>query len=385
MTDSNETIVMTGATGFLGSHLMAALVQRGDRLIILGRPQGTRPLRERVDALLASLGATPKKHQVDVLEADFSDPSCGLNWHQYAGVCLKATHFLHCASDTRFSETNRLASIQTNVRSLASIIELARRSRAAYFHYVSTAYVFGAETSSCPEAPVIAARHANVYEETKAWAERDVAEECSRLGIPYTILRPSIVYGDSRTGQATRFTALYHHVRSLSAIRDIYLKEIRELGGEKARRHGIYLDADGTLHLPLRIHLPRRGSVNLIPIDYFVAAVLAVLDRPDSDTIYHLTSNRPVSMEELACYCERFLNIRGIKVHYGPAPEGFAPNPAEALFDKFVEPYRPYLSDIRNFERRHTDVATEGIDPPELTYDVFERCMAFAAGANWGR
>ncbi|HZV82875.1 MAG TPA: SDR family oxidoreductase, partial [Geobacteraceae bacterium] len=215
-------------------------------------------------------------------------------------------------------------------------------------------------------------------------AEREVAGRCRMHGIPFTIIRPSIVYGDSRSGRANRFNALYIHVKSLFYIREIYLKDIHEHGGRKAKECGISLDDKGVLHLPLQVAVAHRGHVNLIPIDYFVTATLAILEQAQPGEIYHLTSDSPKTLEELASYCESFLHLRGIEIAYGE-PVGRALNPPEAMFNRFIEPYLPYLADTRTFERRNTIAATAGLHPPEFTYDVFERCMAYAVRANWGK
>jgi nucleoside-diphosphate-sugar epimerase len=226
---------------------------------------------------------------------------------------------------------------------LKEIIAFAKDSNASFFHYVSTAYVAGRTSSVCPEAPVYADEFANIYEETKAQAEKEVAARCTMYRIPFTILRPSIVYGDSRSGRANRFNALYYHVKSLYYIREIYINDILKQGGRKSREWGIYLDEKGTLHLPLSIFLAQRGYVNLIPIDYFVSAVLSVLGKAEAGSVYHITSDAPRTTEELASYCESFLKIKGIEIVYGNSSNGALSNPAKALFNRFVEPYRPYL------------------------------------------
>ncbi len=53
-------------------------------------------------------------------------------------------------------------------------------------------------------------------------------------------------------------------------------------------------------------------------------------------------------------------------------------NPAEELFDRFIEPYRPYLSDNRIFDRANTDLVTDNLNPPEFTYEIFKNCMEYA-------
>jgi len=202
--------------------------------------------------------------------------------------------------------------------------------------------------------------------------------------IPFTIIRPSIVYGDSRSGRANRFNALYNHVKSLYYIREIYLNDIQNHGGRRSEACGIYLDDKGILHLPLRVIISHRGHINLIPIDYFVSATLSILEHTNSGAIYHITSDAPKTLEDLALYCESFLKVRGIEIVCGDISK-VAFNPPEALFNRFIEPYLPYLSDTRTFARGNTDDVTAGLVLPEFTYDVFERCMDYAVSVHWGK
>ena len=60
-------------------------------------------------------------------------------------------------------------------------------------------------------------------------------------------------------------------------------------------------------------------------------------------------------------------------------------NPAEELFDRFMEPYRFYLSDNRYFERSNTDSITDNLQPPEFSYEIFRNCMDYAISVNWGK
>jgi nucleoside-diphosphate-sugar epimerase len=376
--------VVTGATGFLGSHLMAALMRRGERVVVLGRSSQGNSLMERISRQLAWFALADRADLVTALETDLLKPQLGLEPDCYRELLSQSPRIVHLASDTRFARNNRERSLETNVHSLERMIEFAAAGHAPWFHYVSTAYVAQGESQRCLEEPVRHACFANVYEETKALAESRVAQLCSDRAVPYTILRPSIVYGDAATGRSNSFTALYHHVKALQLIKGIYLSDIENQGGAKARASGIRLDADGTLQLPIRIYLAHRGFVNLIPVDYFVEAALAVIERPRCAGIYHLTSGAPSTMEELAGYCERFLKVRGIEICYGEPPAGYRPNPAESLFNKMIEPYRPYLCDTRVFDRSNLDAAAPGQHPPRLSYPIFERCMRYAVSVDWG-
>jgi nucleoside-diphosphate-sugar epimerase len=381
--DDRRAVVLTGATGFLGGHLLAALVGLGHTVIVLGRPSRETPLAERIDHLLDWFGLADRRSAIQTYEADLTIEGFGLSPGPYGALCDTAGPILHCASDTRFSERKRLEIADANLNGLNGVLALARDAKSPWFHYVSTAYAAGTDQTVCREELGNPQGFANVYEETKAQAEQRVSSECIRQNIPFTLIRPSIVYGDSRSGRSTGFQALYFHVRSLLNIRDIYLGDLQDHGGRKSREVGVQPDGQGNLILPLRVYLPSRGTVNLIPVDYFVSSALRILENPQDGGVYHITSDRPKAMDELAVYCERFLNIRGIEIVDGPPPKGNLRNPAEELFNRSIEPYRPYLSDTRTFERARTIQVTEGLPVPELTYDVFKRCMDFAVEVGW--
>ena len=69
-----NTFVLTGATGFLGGHLMAALVKSGERLIVLGRASPELSLAERVGRQLHWFGLDDRSDQVETLEGDLLEP-----------------------------------------------------------------------------------------------------------------------------------------------------------------------------------------------------------------------------------------------------------------------------------------------------------------------
>jgi len=78
------------------------------------------------------------------------------------------------------------------------------------------------------------------------------------------------------------------------------------------------------------------------------------------------------------------MRIRGVEIIYGKAGNNVMRNPVEELFDRFIEPYRPYLSDNRIFDRVNTDLVTDNLQPPEFTNEIFKNCMEYAISVNWG-
>jgi nucleoside-diphosphate-sugar epimerase len=385
MPDKHKPVIaLTGATGFLGSHLMASLLLKGYNIVVLGRSAKNESLIQRISRLLHWFGIDNCSDQVTCVDTDLSLDDLGIPKDEYSGLCSVVGSVIHCASDTSFSENKREKVMAANINNLKGILEFSKNAQAGFFHYISTAYVAGTGDIYCKEILSMAKSFTNVYEESKAAAENIISRYCETNSINLSIIRPSIVYGDSQTGRSLKFNALYFPIRSAQSIRDIYLNDLNNNGGIKAAKNGIYVDKDGYLFLPLKIYLPGEGDLNIIPVDYFVNATIKIIENCTHNGIYHLTSSIPTTMKIVAGYYQQLMKVKGVEIIYGPQPGNILRNPAEELFDRFIEPYRPYLSDNRIFDRTNASLATENLNPPEFTYEIFKTCMEYAIGVNWG-
>lgn len=380
---NKPVIALTGATGFLGSHLMAAMLSKGYNIIVFGRSAKNESLEERISRLLQWFGID-SSDQVTCIDADLSQDNLGISTGEYSRLCSVVDSVIHCASDTSFSESKREKVMAANINNLKGILEFSKNAHVSFFHYISTAYVAGTGVTYCEETLSSVKTFTNVYEESKAEAEKIISRFCEKNSISLSIIRPSIVYGDSQSGRSLKFNALYFPVRSAQAIRDIYLNDLLNNGGLKAAKNGIFIDKEGYLFLPLKIYLPHEGDINIIPVDYFVNTTIKIIENCSNNGIYHLTNPFRTTMKIVAKYYEQLMKVRGVEIIYGPMPDDLLRNPAEELFDRFIEPYRPYLSDNRVFDRTNTILATDNLIPPEFTYDIFKTCMEYAIKVNWG-
>ena len=382
--ENKPTIALTGATGFLGSHLMAAILSKGYNIIVFGRSAKNESLEERISRLLQWFGIDSCLDQVTCVDTDLSQDNLGIPTGEYSRLCSVVDSVIHCASDTSFSESKREKVMAANINNLKGILEFSKNAHVNFFHYISTAYVAGTGVTYCKETLSSVKTFTNVYEESKAEAEKIISRFCEKNSICLSIIRPSIVYGDSQSGRSLKFNALYFPVRSAQTIRDIYLNDILNNGGLKAAKNGIFIDKEGYLFLPLKIYLPHEGNINIIPVDYFVNTTIKIIENCSSNGIYHLTNPFHTTMKIIAKYYEQLMKVTGVEIIYGPMPDDLLRNPAEELFDRFIEPYRPYLSDNRVFDRTNTLLATDNLNPPEFTYDIFKTCMEYAIKVNWG-
>jgi nucleoside-diphosphate-sugar epimerase len=381
------TIFLTGGTGFLGSHLAVHLLSRGYRVVMLARKSNHMGAQERVIRLLNWFAISPDRGwKLEVMEGDIEEPDLGLGRETYDHLARSIDEIIHAASNTSFAERKRQQVESCNVTGLRNVLELARQSKCRFFHYISTAYVAGERQGVCKEELVEQNRFTNVYEETKYRGERMVADVCTGEGIRHTMYRPSIVYGDSRTGKSIRFNAVYYPVRTLLFLKSLYEIDIRERGGKKAAEIGVRLQKDGSLRLPIRVTITDNGGVNLIPVDHFVEAFTAIMETSLGGGVFHIVNSKLKRCEELIDYTQRLFGMKGIRPVTACDGDNCERNPLEALFDGYVEAYAPYIRDTRIFENRKTArvLVSRSIACPDLDFEIFSRCMHYAIEVGWG-
>jgi nucleoside-diphosphate-sugar epimerase len=379
--------LLTGATGFLGSHIAAELLKRGFRVAALARPANGLGAEARMARLLDWHGVPPPlRRGLEVIEGDITRADLGLGPVRLRSVLAGTDEAIHCASNTSFSERKREEVEAVNSEGLSRLLDFARAGSTYFFHYVSTAFVAGKSAGPCPEALAPVPEFHNVYEETKSRGERMVADACREAGLAFSIYRPSIVYGDSRTGRSLLFNAVYYPVRAAVFLKDVYEKDIRERGGKKAGEMGVFIEPDGTLHLPLRVETAGHAGINLIPVDFFTEAFAALLEEAPGGGVFHVVNPRSAPIARIIDYTCRFFRLSGIRAC---APEEFLTRPRnalETLFANAIEAYGPYMKDARSFDTSVSRPILEarGIVCPDFDYGVFSRCMEFAVRTGWG-
>lgn len=163
--------------------------------------------------------------------------------------------------------------MRVNVTGTCNVNLFAKSMRnLRHYHYVSTCYVAGKRRGRILETELKhAAGFRNYYEETKYLAETEVA--ALKADLPITIHRPSVVCGDSLTGETTKFDGVYFLIRYL--LKAPRLFSILNIGNREVR-------------------------LNLVPVDFVVEGLSALArDQRALGKTLQLADPNPLSTREL--------------------------------------------------------------------------------------
>jgi thioester reductase-like protein len=262
-------VLLTGFPGFLGSELLFRSIERGsDRFSCLVQGKFL-PVAERK---LEEWGATrPEiRKRVKLVEGDITLPGLGI---ADSGLLIDVDRVQHFAAVYDLNVKKEVAQ-RINVDGTVNILRFCEGlSRLKRLEYVSTCYVSGKYDGVFKEEDLEQATvFNNFYESTKHSAEKAVRASM-RQGLPATIFRPSIVVGNSRTGETQKFDGPYFVMQWLL----------------RQGKHAI---------LP-RLGDPDRYSINLVPSDFVVDAIAALCAAPDSTgKTFQLADPAPLTIRE---------------------------------------------------------------------------------------
>lgn len=206
-------LLVTGGTGFIGSHLAEEGRRRGAEVVVFGltdRPE------ERANAeLLRGIGA-------EVLPGSITDQR----------LCREAmkgvTHVFHLAVAMREGGKSDEFFESINLDGTRHLLEAASGQRVQRFVYCSTIGIYGHRAAGITreESPLAPG---NIYERTKVSAERLVREFAEKCNLSAVVLRPADVYGP-------------RDQRLLKLFKGVSRGRFPLFGSGEGRRHMVYVD-----------------------------------------------------------------------------------------------------------------------------------------------
>jgi NAD(P)-dependent dehydrogenase (short-subunit alcohol dehydrogenase family) len=252
---------VTGATGFIGRHLVGELLKREGTVYALVR-EGS---RGRLDALGEALDAGDRLVPV---AGDLSAPALGID-----AFDAPIDHVFHLAAVYDI-EADEESSVRANVDGTRHVAEFANAREVGRFHHTSSIAVAGDYRGVFQEDMFDEGQKLpHHYHRTKYESEQHAREHVrSRL----VVYRPGIVIGHSETGEMDKVDGPYYFFKLLQKLRRA-VPEWFPLAG------------------------PEGGKTNLVPVDFVARAMDHIAHVPDAELpgdTFHLVDPETMSVGE---------------------------------------------------------------------------------------
>ena len=375
-----DSILLTGATGALGSMLLQRLCHQGYDVICIVRAQDRSAARARIRALVGEY-----HERVRVIRGDVTEPRCGVSDFDREILTGQVRRVLHCAASINFQD--RKETELTNVAGTLHVLELTDILDASHVLHVSTAYVVGDAPYLGEQDLSLGQRWNNSYEESKFVGEKIVhAWALNRDDRRFTIFRPSILIG-CEDGTTSTFDGYYRCFEPIHRL----AQNLRARGG-KPLPPDVSVTSSGVVSVPLAVLLADQ-RVNVVPMDWVTDMIVAAVEAPGRNETYHLVHHDPVRLHNIASWSLDRLKVKGITFCGTQREKDDIVKTQSPLvrrlqqqIDAVHDAYVPYFISDPQFqtEAAKRNLGTKFSLPPIIDEPFIERTLTAVLQSNWG-
>lgn len=272
-------VILTGATGVLGSHIMYEILEYFiqnaivGKLYLISRGKGKVSAKERINKLLSS-SYTPRilkeksleklRQYIEIIDVDFSVI------HEVYSQELQGAYFIHSAGYVNLStdDEQREKIFEENTTFTKTIFNTFKPF-IGKFIYISTAFSSGERKGLIDNDfhnlnfdPTFR----NSYENAKFESEKFVIAQCTSLGLPFQVLRPSVIGGKMLGTENNYF---------IPKFMVFYL--LAKFFHFTANR--------GNKQQNIRFIVNSATGLNIIPVDYVAKVILNTFQRNDIEQL----------------------------------------------------------------------------------------------------
>jgi thioester reductase-like protein len=260
------TYFVTGATGFVGRHLVERLLERDGDVHVLVR-EGS---QERLARLVERWGAGARE-RVKPVVGDLTEARLGLSDDQVEQLAGVVEHLFHLAAIYDMTADDA-SNERLNVGGTRNVVALANALGAGCLHHVSSVAVAGERRGLFREDHFDEGQKLpSAYHRTKFLAEKHVRDAAT---VPWRVYRPAIVVGHSQTGEMDKVDGPYYFFKAIQKVRGVLPQWVPLVG-------------------------PELGYTNIVPVDYVAAAIDHIAHQPGLDgQAFHLTNPVPMRVGE---------------------------------------------------------------------------------------
>lgn len=342
-------ILLTGATGFVGKQLTIRLLNEGHTVYALARNE------RKADTLIESL-PVELQNKLFIIEGNITNDRAGVSADHIERLKGTIDTVYHIAAYLSFDDSEKEKTFDINVNGTRNILEFSKVIQAKNFFHVSTAYTLGDQLYATENLHSVENGFVNYYEQSKCYAEHLVFEYEDHFNV--SIFRPSIIIGDSKTGEAETTFALYGVIRSFEIMKK-RIERKKEMPSDRIK----FLCAQDT-------------AQNLVPVDYVVDVLVAGLENSKNKEIYHITNSQPPTnllvFETLKSVLD-FNQVELVSTSYdGKLTE------QEMKFNEPMKVFHQYLDKTLTFDDTNTRklLSESNVQTLDLNNDVLRTIIA---------
>ncbi|MFN3295129.1 SDR family oxidoreductase [Caldimonas sp.] len=285
---------VTGATGFIGKRLVKKLLERRGAVVYFLLRQES---QAKVPELLAYWGVS--KARAIPVHGDLTQRRLGVAAEDVKALKGQIDHFYHLAAvyDLAAASDTQVA---VNVDGTRHTVEFAKAIEAAHFHHVSSIAAAGLYEGVFREDMFEEAENLDhPYFHTKHESEKLVRKECK---LPWTVYRPAMVVGDSRTGEMDKIDGPYYFFKLIQRLRQLLPPWMPMVGLE-------------------------GGRVNIVPVDFVVDAIdhISHAKTPLAGKCFHLVDPKGYRVGDVLDIFSKAAHAPKMNVFVNAALLGFIP------------------------------------------------------------
>ena len=284
---------VTGASGFIGRRLVKKLLSRRGAVVHFLIRQSS---QDKVAELLAYWGVDEKRAKP--VFGDLVQPRLGLTkaaLKQLGGI----DHFFHLAAVYDLG-ADAESQVQINIEGTRNAVVAANEMKAGCFQHVSSIAAAGLYEGVFREDMFEEAENLDhPYFQTKHESEKIVRKECK---VPWRVYRPSLVVGDSATGEMDKIDGPYYFFKLIQRMRQMLPPWMPTLGIE-------------------------GGRINIVPVDFVVAAVDHIAHQKGHDgKAFHIVDPTPYRVGDILNIFASAAHAPQFALRLNAALLGFIPN-----------------------------------------------------------
>lgn len=271
---SERTLLITGGNGFIGKRILENYLNHDMEIVLLTQDKFMVETQQLIETWKSIHGTRARLRAV---RGDITMPGLGLSRDDLAGLADTVTDAIHLAAAYNLAIRKSVADL-INVQGTRNTMELfSELPSLRRLAYMSTTSITGTHEGIFTEDDFdTGQKFKNYYESTKFKAEAIVREYME--DIPTVIFRPTIVVGDSKTGEIEKIDGPYYAFVMISR----------------------------SLHVAVQ----RSGDVcfHIAPVDFVTNAFYTIFEKNNAPgRVYHLGDPEPMRYDDFFdLVCEKW-------------------------------------------------------------------------------